>query len=565
MDVSRRNLLRAAGVGALAVGFTPAYQIAAQAADGPVSDLPAGLSAFRQAYTNWSQEIRIDALWTVQVRTAEQVVALANWAARNRFRLRAAGFRHTWAPLTVDPGAADQNVLIVDTTGMTGIRSEGSAVVVAAGTSMDALLDHLEGRGQGFVHNPAPGDITVGGMLAVGGHGAAVPTLREHREYGQTFGSLASLVLGVRAVVWDPRQRRYVERSFDRSDRSIGALLLHLGRAFITEVTLRVGARQRLRCRSYTDIPATELFAPQRSGGRTFASFLESAGRVEAIWFPFTAEPWLKVWSVAWNKPQESRATQTPYNYVFADNLPPEVPGLLQQLLTQPEMTPMFGQMQLDVTRSGLAATNTADLWGSASHLTRYVKPTTIPMTASGYTVLCMRSDVQWVISTYCQMYQEALTAASAQGRFPANGPVEIRVTGLDRPMDTGLRGAQDAWLSPSRRRWDRREWDVAVWLGHLTLPGTQGAAQFYADLEQFVWRTFNGSRSAVRVEWARAWGFTGSGAWTNSDVISGAIPQSLTRGQARGTGFGDAVNELNQLDPHRIYSSPLLDRLLPA
>ena len=80
-------------------------------------------------------------------------------------------------------------------------------------------------------------------------------------------------------------------------------MLVHLGRAFIVEARLQVGTNQRLRCQSRMDIAYTELFAPQGSGGRTFSSFLDSAGRVEAIWFPFTSFPWLKVWSLAPTKP----------------------------------------------------------------------------------------------------------------------------------------------------------------------------------------------------------------------------------------------------------------------
>ena len=76
----------------------------------------------------------------------------------------------------------------------------------------------------------------------------------------------------VEAIVWDVRRSRYVVRRFERDDPRIAALLVHLGRAFITEATLRVGVNQNLRCVSSVDIPASELLG--RGGPRTFDSFL---------------------------------------------------------------------------------------------------------------------------------------------------------------------------------------------------------------------------------------------------------------------------------------------------
>jgi hypothetical protein len=52
---------------------------------------------------------------------------------------------------------------------------------------------------------------------------------------------------------------RYELKIFDRSHPECKAFLTHLGRAFIVEVTLRVGINHNLRCVSYVNIPAAEL------------------------------------------------------------------------------------------------------------------------------------------------------------------------------------------------------------------------------------------------------------------------------------------------------------------
>ena len=66
-----------------------------------------------------------------------------------------------------------------------------------------------------------------------------------------------------------------------------------------------------------------------------------------------------------------------------------------------------------------------------------------------------------------------------------------------------------------------------------------------------------------MRVEWSKGWGYTDDAAWTDPVVIGAAIPASLTDGQPDGQQFADVRTTLNALDPHRIYSTPLLDMLL--
>jgi hypothetical protein len=85
---------------------------------------------------------------------------------------------------------------------------------------------------------------------------------------GTTYGSLSNLIVSFTAVVWDAARDSYVLRTFDRADADAAVYLAHLGRAFLTEVTLRVAADRTLRCLSRVDIPAAELFAPAGAGGR---------------------------------------------------------------------------------------------------------------------------------------------------------------------------------------------------------------------------------------------------------------------------------------------------------
>ena len=145
-----------------------------------------------------------------------------------------------------------------------------ATATVGTGVTMDTLTGTIAAAGYGFCAIPAPGDITVGGALAINAHGSAIPANGETMLSGQTYGSLSNLILSLTAVVWDSSAGQYVLKTFQRSDPDIRAFLAHLGRAFVTSVTLQLAASQNLRCQSWVDISAADLFAPPASAGIQF-------------------------------------------------------------------------------------------------------------------------------------------------------------------------------------------------------------------------------------------------------------------------------------------------------
>jgi FAD/FMN-containing dehydrogenase len=560
--LTRRGLLKSgAAVGAWwlpvgAVGPTVG-------ADDAPPGFPSDIRLYRQVYQNWAGEIRVEQVWTCAPRTPDDVVTVVNWAHANGYRVRARGYRHTWAPLTVTAAAGADRMMLVDTTQhLTAMKVISPAAVrVQTGASMEALLGVLEEAGLGVTNTPAPGDLSVGGVLAINGHGTSVPAAGETRPAGHTYGSLSNLILSVTAVVWDATAGRYALRTYERADPACAAFLTHVGRAFLTEVTLRVGANDNLRCVSRVDIPVTELFAAPGGAGRTFASFVEASGRVEAIWFAFTDRPWLKVWSVAPQRPLTSRPVTGPYNYVFSDNVPEPVSDLAERILAGAwELTPTFGQLQYATAATGLTATAATDLWGASKNLLLYVRPTTLRETANGYAVLTSRGSIQRVVSEFAAFYRNRLDAYRARGQFPVTGQVEIRVGGLDHPGDAGVPGASPA-LSAVRPRADHPEWDVAVWFDVLTFPSAPQAHAFYRELEAFFFQNYTGSYAATRAEWSKGWGYTTDAAWADPTVIARTVPDSYRRGPDPTWDW--AVATLDAHDPHRIFGNPFLDALL--
>jgi len=411
---------------------------------------------------------------------------------------------------------------------------------------------------------PAPGDITIGGALAIDAHGAGAPANNETQISGTTYGSLSNLVTSLTAVVWSSATNQYVLKTFSRADADIKAFLTHLGRAFITSVTMQLGANQRLRCQSWFNIPTSELFAPQGSSGRTFASYVASAGRVEAIWFPFTDKPWLKVWTPTPNKPLFSRQVTSPYNYSFSDQVPQSLTDMMSQIVAgNNSLTPTFGGLQLTIVQSGLVTTGTWDIWGWSKDLLLYIRPSTLRASANGVAVLTNRSNIQRVINEFTTWYSAKVAAYKAQGLYPMNGPVEIRCSGIDRASDVKVPSSGSPQLSALRPRPDHPEWDTAVWLDVLTIPGTPSSFQFYREMEQWVNTNYTGYATA-RPEWSKGWGYTNTSGWADPTVIGTTIPNAYRAGQATGDNWDTALGTLDAYDPYRIFSNPLINTLAP-
>lgn len=570
--VSRRKFL--AGSAALAAGamWQPVFTlrgVAAAAHCAPPPDFPVGIDLYLRGFENWARDIVIDELWTCAPTSAADVLRVVNWAHGHSYRVRPRGMMHNWSPLAVTPtDDCNGKVVMVDTTAHLTAMSMvtvagGSAVRVGAGATMDALLQFLEDRGYGLTATPAPGDITVAGALAINGHGTSIPATNETRVPGHTYGSLSNLMLSADVVAWDDASDRYELKMFDRSHPSARALMTHLGRAFITSLTLRVGANNNVRCVSYVDIPAVEeLFAaPGTAGARTFASFLDQAGRAEAIWFPFTEKPWLKVWHISPEKPLTSREVGSPYNYPFSDNVPDELQKMADEMVTShPESTPAFGQAMYGVTAAGLVATGSSDIWGKSKNLLLYVKPSTLRVTANGYAVLTSRDNVQQILHDWAGEYLELVAAYRDRGLYPANMPVEIRVTGLDDSAEADFPKAQESSLSSIRPWPARTDWDVAVWFDVLSFPGTRGASEFYAELEQWMANEYSGTDALMRPEWSKGWAYTAhGGAWTDSAAFTRARTSLTPEGRAASTGtFASAADNLHELDPHGIFTTAL-------
>lgn len=553
-------------------------------------EFPAGIPVELQDYSNWSKTIVVSQLWTCAPRCADDVVAVCNWAKTRSpaWQVRPKGAAHGWSPLTVveaTPPTAD--VILVDTTQslktLKFIPATGGAPAMVhadAGARMQNLLQFLQyqdgGKGSAsgfaFPHVPAPGTVTVGGVLAINGHGTGVPSANE--DLPSPYGSISNQIIAFTAVVsGDAAPFDYKLKTFQRGDPDAPALLVHAGRAFIVSVTLQVTDNFNLRCQSFMNIPAETLFAAPTGSvppAGSLADYLKASGRVEAIWFPFTDDPWLKVWTVAPTQPSGSTPVYQPYNYAFADNLPAWVASMIKEITTvTPELTPWFSQRFADFTKLALSFGLT-DLWGPSMNTLLYVQDGTLPVTANGYAIQMKRADVQQAVHDFAQQFQAMVASYKAQGRYPVNAPLEIRVTGLDDPSRVYTPpGGSAATPLISALTFDAvaqaNGYDCAVWFDVLTLPGTPSADDFYAELEAWLVARFKAPGARLLAEWSKGWAYTSAGGWTDPAFLAG-IRTTFTAGRSAADSWDAVIATLRKYDQANLFSNALLDRLfLPS
>ncbi|WP_169305926.1 cholesterol oxidase substrate-binding domain-containing protein [Acidobacterium capsulatum] len=571
-------------------------------------------------------------------KTAEDVAAVCNWAAANGYTVRPAGIKHNWSPLAVVEGTSPSaKILIVDMTkNLTAVESVTAAtggapaqVKVQTGCTMDNLMLALQNApggtgtiGYSFPHIPAPGHITVGGVLAIDAHGTAIPSPLEDLPTG--YGSMSNRILAFTAVVSNA-QGQYELQTFTRgqADGNDTLFLTHLGRAFLTDVTLAVVPNFYLRCQSDMSISWKKLFAAPSTPGEvprhSMLDYLNQTGRVEAIWYPFSEYPWLKVWSYSPTQPQGSKAVTSAYNYPFSDSYPDWITplfkcilgvpldaavdgavvtdGLRKWLLSLgssvdlrsekgiswlrwiaegwqiledliqafktglgPQLTPLMGQLMQLISQIGLLVDDATDLWGPSADTMIYIKDTTLRVTANGYAISMKKENVQQAISVFANTFTSLLEKYQNQNQFPINSPLEIRITGLDDPAAIGVTGAKSPAISALN--YDKEAiangWDCALWLDVLDLPGTEHANNFYVDLEQALLSNqwFTGANGRVRPEWSKGWAYTvADGAWTDEQVIQ--------RFQSTFSGWDDEVSGLSSFDAKNIFSNTFLASLM--
>ncbi|MBU6244116.1 MAG: FAD-binding protein [Actinomycetales bacterium] len=482
---------------------------------------PADVPVERRSVENWSRMIAVHDVLTAIPETEEQALAVVRWAADAGYRVRPIGAFHTWAPILAERA---EGIVLVDQSRLTGLVGFDLEPVPCAtfrcGTTLaeaTRLLESIDngGRAQapGWAWPDYPGipDVTIGGMLAIGAHGAGI-RLRADQE--DLFGTMSNLILAFRAIVSDGDT--YVVRDFRRQDPQAAAFLVHLGNAFLLQVTLRVVPNcflgRRVEYPDWQEVfaePSAELPA------RSMQAMVEEHGRVQQLWFPFTTTPIVQHFT---EEPEPAgEAVTEPLTVRLSPDLPAAFSTAFTSTLAHlPWLTPLVERTTLAEMRH---LSPPGHAWhGTSGNMLLYVQHDTLRVISLAYAILVRRDEVQSAVHALGHQFGQMLHAYARAGLEPINSCLEFRVTDVDRAEALGVPGATPALLSPARPLPGSNA-ERVIWFDLVTTPGAPNYLQFYAEFEQWLWSRFD-APGALRAEWSKAWAVSASGPWTNREII---------------------------------------------
>ncbi len=329
---------------------------------------PPGIVIDTIPFTDWSHFIQVPNVPIARVETPEDVAAICNWAAANGYTVRAVGESHNWSPLLLVNAQAAGKVMLVDTKNLNttsfAVVNDIPLATFGTGINLETATQYLQlistgpgaANGYSLPHMPAPGNLSLGGMLAIGAHGTCVPSGTGEPDL---MGSLSNLIVAFDAVVTDPAgptPDTYTVRHFSRSETDAAAFLVHLGRAFLTAVTLRVVPNYYVQLEplfpAVTDLFASPATVPLPS--QAFSTLLDTYGRVEVLWFPFTDQGFVQCTKVQPTAIQPQVAG--PYNYPWMNDISPTDSDLIAIAIQAfPHITPFFGAGELAFATTALA------------------------------------------------------------------------------------------------------------------------------------------------------------------------------------------------------------------
>ncbi len=132
------------------------------------------------------------------------------------------------------------------------------------------------------------------------------------------------------------------------------------------------------------------------------------------------------------------------------------------------------------------------------------------------------RDNIARVINEFTTWLHERMTHYASLGQYPVNMPFEVRLCKVDDADEVLVDAAGVPDLSPVRPRPDRPDWDTAIWMNVVSIPGTAGMPAFFREMEQWMAAHYSGDYATFRSEWSKGWAF--------DDEAATATPVSSVR-----------------------------------
>ena len=119
--------------------------------------------------------------------------------------------------------------------------------------------------------------------------------------------------IAMRVAVFNAAEKKYKFKDFKAGDAEFPALQCAVGRILAVSITFQCNPLYYARCRTTFELTVDQLIPKERpvvpaKGSKqpgeyfldaptSYAYWVDKYGASEIIWFPFTNDPWLKVWN----------------------------------------------------------------------------------------------------------------------------------------------------------------------------------------------------------------------------------------------------------------------------
>ena len=202
----------------------------------------------------------------------------------------------------------------------------------------------------------------------------------------------------------------------------------------------------------------------------------------------------MKVWSLAPTKPPFSREVTGPYNYIFSDNLPEPVTDMIGQINAgNPGIAPAFGQIMYATTVAGTRRDVLQRPVGMVQDVQFYIRATTLRLTEGGGAVHHLARQHRPGHPRLHPVVQRSHGVLPLHRTVPPQRPPSksVAAASINHPRSRSTRQAPPP-SRPCAPRPDHPEWDTAIWLNVLGVPGTPGMFAFYREMEQWMRNHYN-------------------------------------------------------------------------
>lgn len=534
----------------------------------------------------------------------DEIAAVATWAALNGWSVRpigkhATGTRpniqredplHNWSPLhlatdgqATTPGDAapippDTPVLYISFGALSGVEAldeTAHTVRVLPGTRMFELLHFLRVPSPGhrlwlpgadttgigakawtLPTTTAPGVVSVGGVLAIGGHGTRLSprdpaAIAAHEDPHVWPGSLSGTLLQATTLAWVGG--RFLPRTFTRADPELAAIAVSLGRAVLLDATLAIAPDYPLRT-IVRKVKVADLYGQDTSAPDALSSIVRRCVGAETLSFR-PAGGAVDTFVVTWERVPGGTAHPWPQGPTALGSLT-EVSQFLEGFadISSWRLVANLAFQRAEAVANAQSATPPAPT--PAGHARTYVSSATYEVEPFSYALVLPEARLQEAVSAFYDMATSTIPASVDAAKH--HMALEVRVTDLD---DVGCdgRGATVPLLSVCAPPIPTSpEKHVVLWMSVLSAqnPASQRArGPYFRGLEAWLVAWSEARGFTLRPEWSKGWAYTRDGAWTSPQIRD--VPQ-----RGWGPRVAQAAALFDGLDPVGTFKSPFHVRL---